>query len=291
MRSMTMTNRFLVWGLAGAVRLVNSGCEERREGLGGGTRSPVKVKLLTESGIGGTGGGEKVVEEVGEKITTFGTLSGKINVNGMPPNLPPLVAQGQQIKDAVCAQSAVPDESVVVGPGNGLANVFIYLRKIPNVDVPSAPSEEIVVDQVGCKFVPHALIARVGQPLKLVNSDPVAHNVGISGTAISFNQTIPANDKEGLTLVYNRAERTPAMTRCDFHGWMRAWQMAVDHPWAALTGEDGTFTIEGVPAGNMEFVVWHEKAGYIGGSSVKVTILADQTSQLDLQVDASQLAD
>lgn len=286
MQIMKLSTRVCLLGLFAPVLMF--GCVERREGIGGGARSPVKVKMLMEQGFGGAATSE-VQAATGEKITEFGTFRGKISIKGTAPVLSPLVAQGAQMKDAICSQMAVPDESAVVGPQGGLANVFVFLRKVPNVDIPEPPTDPVVVDQKGCKFVPHALIVRTGQPLKLINSDPVAHNVGITGTAMSFNQTIPASDLEGLTLSYERPERVPVPTRCDFHGWMRGWQLAVDHPWFALTGDDGSFEIADVPAGEMEFVIWHEKLGYIE-KQLKVAISPDAPFEKTIEIDASRLA-
>jgi hypothetical protein len=264
-----------------------SGCQERLEGLGGGGMTPVKVTLLTE----GVGDADDVaaVDDDAPRITEFGTFRGRVVVVGDFPTLPPVVQQGQTVPDAaVCSANPVPDESVVVGPDGGLANVFIYLRRVPNVEIPDPPEEELVLDQKGCRFIPHASLLRVGQPLRLINSDPVAHNVGISGRIMSFNQTLGGNDQQGLEVRYQRAEALPASIRCDFHGWMRAYQLALDHPWGALTGEDGTFVIEDAPATELEFIVWHEKRGYID-RSFKITVPADGTAEQTFEVNASAL--
>lgn len=265
-----------------------SGCtdSDRKIGLGGGAISPVSVKLLTEASESDEAEGEEVVIA---KIESFGTFKGKITVSGNVAALAPLVAQGQQVKDSVCSVQAVPNESVIVGADGGLANVFVFLSKLPNVDVPDIPSEPVVVDQKGCKFVPHVSIIRVGQPLKMINTDPVAHNVKLTGFSMSFNSTIPGGDTAGVVTEYKRPERGPIPMACDFHGWMQAYQLAVDHPWAALTKEDGTFELTGVPAGKMEFVVWHEKAGKIEGKLI-VEIPADGVVEKDLVVNASSLA-
>lgn len=282
------TMKFSWVGLTAFSVLLWTGCTENRTGIGGGAASPVTVKLLTEAS-------EEDAEEGGQekaavaKIESFGTFKGKVTVTGTPPTLAPLVAQGQQVKDAVCAVVPVPNETAIVGAGGGLANVFVFLSKVPNVDVPPPPSDPIVIDQKGCKFVPHASIIRVGQPLKMINTDPVAHNVKLTGVAMSFNSTIPGGDTSGVQTAYERPERFPIPMACDFHGWMQAYQLAVNHPWAALTGEDGTFEITGVPAGKMEFVVWHEKAGRIE-SKLIVDIPADGVLEKNFEVNAASLA-
>jgi hypothetical protein len=277
----------LIAVIGGCVLSCQYGCTERREALGGGAVAPVSVTLLTEANSGGESAAQEQTQ-TSAKIETFGTFKGKITVSGTAPQLPPLVAQGQPVKDAICSKVAVPNETAVVGPSGGLANVFVFLSKLPNVDVPAAPDTPVVIDQKGCKFVPHASIIRVGQPLKMVNTDPVAHNVKLTGIAMSFNSTIPGGDTTGVLTKYNRAERGPIPIGCDFHGWMQAYQLAVDHPWAALTKEDGTFEIPNVPAGKMEFVVWHEKLGNIE-RKLTVDIPANGTVEKTWEVNGASL--
>ena len=274
----------LVMGLAPSLFL---GCEQRREALGGGALAPVRVTLLVDGANDGDSNGETAVANT-PKIEGFGTFRGQVLVTGEVPVLAPLVAQGAPVKDAICAQEAVPNELAVVSPSGGLANVFVFLRKVPNVDVPPPPADEITVDQKGCRFIPHAFICRVGQPIRLLNSDPVAHNVGLSGAVMSFNQTLGANDTTGLQIQYERAERLPVKARCDFHGWMQAFQLPLDHPWGAVTDADGAFEITGVPAGPMEFTIWHEKAGYIE-RVLKVDVPVDGTAEVALEVAGSKL--
>ncbi|WP_437223195.1 hypothetical protein SH661x_003114 [Planctomicrobium sp. SH661] len=284
-----MTLRISLACLAGCTLLVVSGCSDspRREALGGGALSHVSVTLLTEATAE-----EATTASAGStsaKIDKFGTFKGRIKVTGTAPDFPPLVAQGQQVKDSVCSIAPVPNESVIVGADGGLANVFVYLNKVPNVDIPDAPTEPVLIDQKGCKFVPHVSLIRVGQPLKMINTDPVAHNVKLTGVAMSFNSTIPGGDTVGVETSYQRPERGPIPMACDFHGWMQAYQLALNHPWAAITKDDGTFEITGVPAGPMEFVIWHEKAGKIEGKLI-VDVPADGVVEKNFEVNASALS-
>ena len=262
-----------------------AGCNSdvRREGLGGGALAPVKVTLLRESSQGEDSGSSGA--SAGPKITEFGTIVGKISVNGSIPSLSPLLAQGATTKDSICAAEAVPNQTVV-GAGGGLGNVFIYLKKVPNVDVPEPPQDPLLIDQKGCVFIPHTLVVQTGRPVILKNSDPVAHNVNIKGSANQFNSTIPPGGQSEYA--FQLTERLPANSVCDFHSWMSAYVLPVDHPWAATSSEDGSFRIENVPAGKMEFAVWHEKVGYIERSLV-VDVAPNVDSQMSVSVDSAKL--
>lgn len=262
------------------------------QGLGGGAYTPSEVTLIVSStaagateaeGAGGDSGGAA-------PVAGFGTLKGKVSIEGAVPELAMLLAKGQATKDAVCAINGVADESVV-SAGGGLGNVFVYLKKAPKgVAIPPAPADKIVFDQKGCFFAPHAFVARVGQTINITNNDPVAHNVHSFSNNKGLNSAIQGNDAKGMDLVYDKPEGLPIKTVCDFHAWMESYHLVVDHPWATVTAPDGTFEIAGVPAGKMEFVVWHERVGYVE-RSLKVDIVPDQTTDASgLKVAADKLA-
>ena len=271
-----------------------SGCEQ---GLGGGAYTPSSVTLIV-SNAGGTAGSESP-ETVGPAaVAGFGTVKGKVVIEGSAPTLAMLVVKGQPPKpdDALCAVNGVPNESVIADASGGLANVFIYLKKVPKgVPIPPAPTEQIIFDQKGCLFTPHAFVARVGQKVVLMNSDSVAHNVH---THPNSNRSItsaipgkkPDQPAQTIDLVYEKPEDRPVKTTCDFHSWMDSYHHVVNHPWAVVTGPDGSFEIKGVPAGKMTFIVWHEKMGLVN-RGLEVDVVPDQSVEVPvIQVPAAKLA-
>ena len=263
-----------------------AGCDSsvRREALGGGAITPVKVTLLRDD-AGGSDGGSSAAD-AGPKITEFGTVTGRITVNGTLPQLPDLVAKGSAQKDAICSANTIENESIQ-GTDGGLGNVFVFLKKVPNVDVP-APSEEAVeIDQKGCVFVPHAVLVQTGQPVIFKNSDPVAHNVKVQGRANTYDGTINPGGQSNYT--FQLAESTPAGAICNFHSWMSAVVFPMSHPWGVITALDGTFRIENVPAGKMEFAIWHEKIGYVERGLVVDVPANGEASPIAVAVDAANL--
>ena len=83
-------------------------------------------------------------------------------------------------------------------------------------------------------------------------------------------------------MTYQAAEKLPVAIKCDIHPWMIAYQLPLDHSFAAVTDKDGNFEIANLPAGEHEFVVWHEKTGYLE-RKYKVTITAGQTQEVKLE--------
>lgn len=274
--------------IAALALLPASGCGKPVHALGHGASAEPKVTVLL-SDAAGAAAPDAGAAAATTTVAGYGTFKGRVVVNGAFSPLPPLLAQGAPTKDAICAQKAIPDESVVVGANNGLANVFIYLKKVPGGEIPAAPADALVVDQQGCKFSPHAAVCRVGQPLTFKNSDPVAHNTAFAPQSSSgFNQTIVANDQKGANYTYGKPEAVPVRAKCDYHAWMGSYHLPLNHPWGAVTADDGSFEIKGVPGTTVEFVIWHEKAQYIN-RGLKITIPVDGTIEQEITIDAAKL--
>jgi plastocyanin len=268
-----------------------SGCTEQPvHGLGHGASAEPTITVLLSDAAGAAADPTASTGAATATIAGYGTFKGRVVVSGAPPALPPLLGQGAPTKDAICAAKEIPDESVVIGSNGGLANVFIYLKKVPGGEIPAAPTDPVVIDQQGCRFLPHAAVCRVGQPMVFKNSDPVAHNTAFAPqSSSSFNQTIVANDQKGAGYTYSKPEAVPVRAKCDYHAWMGAYHLPLNHPWGVVTAEDGSFEIKGVPGTTVEFVVWHEKAQYLN-RGLKVTIPVDGVIEQEIQVDASKLA-
>jgi len=262
-------------------------------GCGGGASATPTVRFLPSEAAapGEAAPGATAAPSTTEVVAGgMGTLKGKVVFQGEYKPLSPQYAKGAAPKDpAVCGAEAIPDESVIVSDG-GLANVFVYLAKAPKGEFPAASSEPVIFDQKYCVFKPHAIIARTGQIVKILNSDGVLHNTHTYPQRnTSFNQGIQPNDQTGIDLKYTKPETKPLMVGCDVHPWMKAYHLPVDHPFAAVTAADGTFEIKDLPSGKHDFKVWHEKGGELQ-KSLSVTIKPNETTEIEIPVAAAQLA-
>jgi hypothetical protein len=222
---------------------------------------------------------------------TTGTLVGRIRYVGTPPELPPVVKKGDaKVKDAaVCSAEEIPDERLIIGSKGGLKNVFIYLAKAPQGYAEEAkPADAVVFDRIGCRFVPHAMVVRTGQNVRIVNSDVVASNVHTFPLRnLPFNQVIGPKVRKGVTLLYEKPESVPVRVQCDFHAWMKAWQLPLDHPFAAVTDAKGKFEIKNLPVGTHEFRVWHEEVGLLEKRLV-VEVTAGKRTKVNLKYTAER---
>jgi len=205
-----------------------------------------------------------------------GTLKGRIKLTGPEPGNR-VIRMGM---DPMCAKlwtgKRPVDEVVVVSKDGGLQNAFVKLDgSFPGSPVPSQP---VLLDQQGCFYHPRLLGARVGQVLRVKNSDNLLHNVHSSSThrnGFNFGQPIA-----GITSDFKLADEEMLRVACDVHRWMTAWIGVVDHPYFAVSGADGSFVINNVPAGKRNVTVWHETLGTLT-KSVDVKEGATTTLEFD----------
>jgi hypothetical protein len=214
-----------------------------------------------------------------------GTLKGTISYEGTVPERRVVHKMGDNVKDApVCsAADLLADDFVVDKDSKGIAHIFVFLRKAPaGSRVPPPPAEPLVFDQQACRFIPHTLTVQTGRTLLLKNGDAILHNTHISPIKNNgFNQAIGANDRTGVSFKYSKPENLPTEVKCDVHTWMKAYHLVLDHPWMAVTDEQGQFQIDALPAGKHEFFVWHEKVGYLN-RKLNVEIKPGETKDIKL---------
>lgn len=188
-----------------------------------------------------------------------GSIKGTIKYDGPVPasTKQPI----QMSADPACAlkhKSPVLPEALVLGPGNTLGNAFIHVKSgVPDKAYP-VPPQPVTIDQNGCMYSPHVMGIMVGQTLKVLNSDGLLHNVHALPTInTGFNRAMPANVKE--TEFKFTKEEPMFKVKCDVHPWMGAYIQVLKHPYFAVTGPDGKYSIAGLGPGTYEVEVWHEK--------------------------------
>lgn len=203
----------------------------------------------------------------------LGKITGKATFSGTPPAAEPI----RMDADPYCkahAQSTASD-TVVVGADGALKNVLVYLKKgYQGKPTPPVPAEKALLDQIDCRYVPHVMAVRVGQALTIRNSDGTLHNVHAVGTANKeFNLGQPV---KGMTA--DKTFTSPEVAvhfKCDVHPWMGARVAVLEHPWFAVTGEDGSFSINDVPAGTYTVEAWHEA---LPAQTAEVTVSGAEAS-------------
>lgn len=214
--------------------------------------------------------------EIGASGEGWGNLSLTFVYDGVRPNQPTI----DVTKDVeFCGKSPLLNESLIVNPENlGIANVVVMLNVKRGDDPPPIhPSFDEMADAVielnnqGCAFSPHVAVLRVGQTLLLRNTDDVGHNVkGDPFSSQAFNPIIAAHSEIAIDTL-NQSERIPVLISCNIHPWMSSRLVVKDHPYVGVSDENGKVVIENLPTGTFQFVVWHEKCGYVSSSTQEET--------------------
>ncbi len=171
------------------------------------------------------------------------------------------------------------------------AVVFIYTRKPLAVhpDFEAAAKEPALLDNKGCRFEPHVLAVRTGQPLQVGNSDPVGHNTNAAFVLNpTFNQMITTGSPVSMTLT--KPEPVPAAVACNIHPWMKGYVVVRDDPYVAISNDKGEFEIKNISVGQHEFVFWHEGKGNMKNLALKAG-KTDRRGRAKLKIAAGETLD
>jgi len=207
-----------------------------------------------------------------------GSIAGKIGYTGSVPAAEKVKLSADP-KCLAMHKDGLEKQSILVKDG-GLAHVLVYVKSgIAGGSYP-APAEPALLDQNGCNYTPHVLAVQVGQPIKIRNSDDTLHNIHPRPTQnAEFNIGQPRQGMES-TKTFDKPElKIPV--GCDVHPWMRAYVHVLSNPFFALTQDDGSFEIKGLPAGEYEVEALHEKLAPLTG---KVTVKDGEAARLDLSL-------
>jgi hypothetical protein len=207
---------------------------------------------------------------------TTGSVKGMATLDGTAP-------RNEAIKmnaDPVCVtQNKTPQfqEAYIVGSdGKTLGNVFVYVKDGLGNYVFDTPTDTARIDQKDCRYHPHVFGMRVNQPLEILNSDPTLHNIHAMPKGNSeFNNGQPI---QGMKMTH-KFDKPEVMVpfKCDVHGWMNAYVGVLNHPYFAVTKDDGTFELKDLPAGTYTIEAWHEK---LGATTQSVTLGAKETKEI-----------
>jgi len=201
-------------------------------------------------------------------ITSFSTLqfalaadiSGTVTTKGNPPEEKEIPDIKNDVNCGKLHAEAVKTRFYVVGPNKELADAVVTLKGISGKSTgASAPAASL--DQKGCEYVPYVFAVQTGQKIQVKNSDPVMHNIHPTPTASGNKEDNKAQMPNGpdLTFSFPTAE-TFLRFKCDVHPWMFAYACVADHPYIAVTGKDGKYTLKNVPDGKYTMEVYHRKA-------------------------------
>lgn len=184
-----------------------------------------------------------------EPVRNGGIVTGRVTIAEIPADLPDFDEAEVQ---GVCL-GALDNNRLEVGPDGGVAWGVV---RIEGIEAGKPFREGIpMVDQVGCRYLPHVVTVPVGRSVRFRNSDPTAHNVRVE----EQNGLILMNATQGTQGDVDEMQvgsAGPKLIGCDYHPWMNAYVVGIETPYAAVTGPDGRFEITDVPPGEYRLHLW-----------------------------------
>ena len=240
-------------------------------GCGGGGDAPPQSPAETPGETPAAAPAGKSVD-----TATAGSISGKVNYAG---------EQGRKARirmnaDPNCASqhnSPVYAQNLEINENGTLQHAFVFVKAGLEDYTFQPPAEAAVLNQQGCLYTPHVMGIQTGQELKVLNSDQTTHNINPSP---ANNRDWNVSQSPSSDPIIRRFARAEIMipVKCNVHPWMKAYLGVVAHPYFAVTGSDGSYSLEGLPPGDYTVEVWHEK---LGAQDQKITVTASQAATLD----------
>jgi len=202
-----------------------------------------------------------------------GTIAGKVTYTGTPPKMKTI----DMAKEPGCvkehAASPVTTENVVTGPGNTLEWVVVYVSAGDQGSTPPAKPAEY--HQKGCQYLPHVQVMQVNQALEIFNDDGWSHNIHpLSKANPEWNKSQPPGTPP-IQAKYEKPEFIPV--KCNVHPWMHGNFVVLNTSHYSVTGNDGAFSLKGLPPGKYTVSAWHEQ---YGSQSQEVTIAGSETKTI-----------
>jgi plastocyanin len=168
---------------------------------------------------------------------------------------------------------------LVLSSANGIRNVVVSLHGVPAGSKAPTPIAPPKMDQKQCVFVPRVVIVPVGGTVEFLNSDRLLHNVRGGG-----KENPPFNRAQPHARTIAIGFKSPEVLRvdCDLHSWMRGWIVVAEHPFYAVTNEEGEFVFENIPPGKYKLQAWQE---VLGRANQEVTVAGEGTQTITVRME------
>lgn len=183
----------------------------------------------------------------------LGSIQGVVLFKGEPPKNPAVaMSECRSMHEGM-----VFDEQVLVAQGR-LKNAVVYVKTGLEAYTFATPEEPVVIENSGCLYVPRVSAAMIYQRIRFSNGDPLLHNIHGEGEP-SFNFSLSGKGAQKDHCIDGAGG--PIALKCDVHPWMKGVVWILPHPKFAVTREDGSFEIAGLPPGDYTIEAWHETLG------------------------------
>lgn len=267
----------ILFGSMAALIVVFTGCSSKEESTPTGG-SPPSTTSTPPPDTSGTGTGTTPTATAPPTPSDgTGTVYGLVKFEGTPPKPEPVNLSTDQGCSWFYKNNPLLKEDLVLNPDNTIRWTLVHVKS--EVKGSFSPTKDLYeVDQVKCVFVPHVAAVLVNQPVRFKNSDPVVHNTRTNAKINKFFNATQPKQGDYTDHTFDKPEVGIQLV-CDVHPWMKSYIHIMAHPFYSITGEDGMYTIKGLPPGSYTLEFWHEK---LGTKTVEVEVKANELTQSDM---------
>jgi hypothetical protein len=183
-----------------------------------------------------------------------GTLTGTVRFTGTAVEQKKLPVT---VDHSVCGKEKDAGE-LILSPEKGMRDVVVSLQSPPPDVKWPVPLPMVQMDQQQCVYVPRVVVVPIGGTVEFLNTDRLLHNLHSASTKNpTFNRTQPRG--RTIPVVFTKPEIV--RVDCDLHPWMRAWVVVAEHPFYAVTNDQGEFMLDNVSPGEYTLQLWQESLG------------------------------
>ena len=202
-------------------------------------------------------------------------------LDGVPPKMP-VIKMNADPKCISMHKRPVYFQKVMVNKKGMLQNVFVYIKAGLGDQSFTPPSTPVILEQHGCMYEPHVLGIMINQPLEIINSDPVLHNIhALPKDNGEFNIAQPLQGMK-IQKTFSHSE-IMVPVKCEVHSWMRCYIGVLDNPFYAVSDSNGTCDIKGLSPGHYVLTAWHEQ---FGSQDINVTLVPGETKKVEFRFSA-----
>ena len=184
-----------------------------------------------------------------------GSIEGTVEFVGATVPADPMLTLTSET--AYCGNS-LPAKKYLI-KNRKVENAVVYIVGIKTGK--EIPPEPVTIASLKCEFVPHVTVNFKGNNIIMKTEDPVFHtfdvHVSIGGKEL-YHVALP---EKGSSVTKKLSKEGLIELSCYVHPWQRAYIYVFDHPYAAITDEQGRFSIKDIPPGTYAVEAWHEALG------------------------------
>lgn len=133
----------------------------------------------------------------------------------------------------------------------------IYFQPAGGAVTVQALPEPVVMTTRRKRFEPRTLAIPVGSRVQFPNEDPILHNVFSTARGNAFDVGLLAQG-EGSEVRFDHAGYVRVY--CNVHHAMVGHILVLDTPHYTRPDADGRFRLDGLPDGEGELVIWHDRS-------------------------------